>query len=92
MAAGLPAAMRSKSEASSVRGHGHCPWVARLRPSTFTMTTGPDTRARGAARWQTSNQDRRSVSSPGTRGIAQMPARTATSRKPNSRPRRSGVT
>src|SRR5262245_33309381 len=90
MAAGFPAAMRSNSVASSVRGHGHCPWAARLRPSTSTMTAGPDRRARGATGWQTSNHDRRSISRPGTYGGAQMPAGTTTSRKPNSRPRRRG--
>ena len=92
MAAGVPAAMRSNSAASSVRGHGHCPWAARLGSSTSTITTGPDARRAGEARWQTSNQDRRSVSRPGTYGIAHTAARTTTSRKPTSRPLRSGET
>jgi hypothetical protein len=51
MAAGLRAAMRSMSRATTSRDHGHCPTRAMLSSSTSTMTAGPDLRARGISTW-----------------------------------------
>src|SRR6266508_1830712 len=54
------------------------------------MTTGAETRARGASGWQGSNHAKRSRSRPGTYGAAVTAVSRMSSATPNIRPCRSG--
>ena len=70
---GCPSAMRRTSSATRVRGHGHCPYRARLFSSMSTIATRAGSLERG--------QSRSSRSKTRSRGSATMPKSRARSIK-----------